>query len=93
MIKPLQQRRQAPQTKGYSSETNVSLKTYANVDELSLCHLHGKTLDVYCCRHSEMCCSICIVEDHRQCPDKRGLEEYAKQTKIDSGVFHKKVLR
>jgi len=91
-IKPLQHRRQAPQTKGYSSETNVSLKTYANVDELRLCHLHGKTLDVYCCRHIEMCCSICIVEDHRQCPDKRGLEEYAKQTKIDYGVFHNKVL-
>ena len=39
-----------------------------------------------------MCCSVCIVEDHRQCPDKRGLEEYAKQTKIDYGVFHNKVL-
>ena len=91
-IKPLQHRRRAPQRKGFASTTNVNLKPYANVDKLSLCNLHGKTLDVYCRRHSEMCCSVCIVEDHRQCPDKRGLEEYAKQTEIDSGVFRQKVL-
>jgi len=91
-IQPLQHGRQAAKQTGYSYALNVSLKTYANVDELIFCHLHGKPLDVYCCRHSEMCCAICIVEDHRQCPDKRGLEEYAKQTGIDTGVFHKKVL-
>ena len=83
---------QSLQNSKQASETNVSLKTTDNVDELILCHLHGKALDVYCCRHSEMCCSVCIVEDHRQCSGKRGLEEYAKQTDIDSGVFHKKVL-
>jgi len=88
-IKPLQHKRQAPKETGYSSASNVNLKPYANVDELNLCHMHGKTQDVYCCRHSEMCCAICIVEDHRQCPDKRGLEEYAKQC---SGVFNQKVL-
>jgi len=91
-IKPLYNKTHVPKKKGYASKANVGLKIYTYVDELSLCHLHGRSLDVYCCRHSEICCSICIVEDHRQCPDKRGLEEYAKETDIDSGVFHKKVL-
>jgi len=91
-LKPLQHNRQTPQRKAFASETNVKLKQYANVDELSVCRLHGKTLDVYCCRHREMCCSVCIVERHLWCLDKCGLEEYAKQTKIDSGVFHQKVL-
>ena len=66
-------------------------RTSAIIDELKLCHQHGKTLEVYCCIHNEMCCSMCTVQNHGRCTDRRAIEEFANESPIDSWQVDSKI--
>jgi len=82
---------QSIQHKGQGHGSKKGLKTCANDDKLKLCTKHRKALDVYCCSHNEMCCSVCTVEDHGRCRDRRAIEEYASDAPIEPGKVGSKI--
>jgi len=78
-----------PQGQGHGS--SKGLKTCVNDAKLRLCTKHRKALDVYCCNHNEMCCSVCTVEDHGRCSDRRAIEEYASEAPGEPGQVFSKI--
>ncbi|XP_052778657.1 transcription intermediary factor 1-alpha-like [Mya arenaria] len=39
------------------------------VDALERCEMHpGEALKLVCCDHDQLCCSVCVAVEHRQCP-------------------------
>ncbi|XP_052778114.1 uncharacterized protein LOC128215470 [Mya arenaria] len=45
---------------------------------LDRCDQHGNKLEIHCDDHQELCCSVCVVLNHRLCSSIRHLPDLAK---------------
>ncbi|KAH3777641.1 hypothetical protein DPMN_179089 [Dreissena polymorpha] len=54
----------------------------AKADLLQKCHVHkNKKLKHFCSGHNELCCSACVLQNHRQCKDVALISTLAKENK------------
>ncbi|XP_062592858.1 uncharacterized protein LOC134254348 [Saccostrea cucullata] len=60
------------------------------IEESCLLHV-GKILDVFCHNHQKLCCSVCLVKQHKLCKNVGTLEDIAHE--IDRDSIQKTALR
>ncbi|XP_062618196.1 E3 ubiquitin-protein ligase TRIM45-like [Saccostrea cucullata] len=66
------------------------LKSEVEIEEFCLLH-KGKALDLFCHDHQELCCSLCLVKQHKWCKNVNSVEDIALE--IDRDGIQKTALR